>query len=1011
MGSKAMETVLGIDLGTESLGWALVQPDRILAAGVRVFDAGVDDLEADGKGISRNAARREARLARRRLRRLTQRLSQLADLLASSGLLPNGNYRDSVERHQLFLSMDKGLPSPYELRARALSERLEPYALGRALYHLAQRRGFMSNRKSKQSEDEAKGKVAEHLARLREEMQTEGAPTLGALLSRSALAAQRVRGQYLGRDMTAQEFDAIWESQKRFHADLLSDALRKRVHRAIFYQRPLASVKHLVGYCELEPNRRRAPMCLFSAQRFRLWQTINNIRLLDRETGELRALTDAERRMLADKLETQQSMSYGRIKTTLKLGKSVEINLERAKQEKIPGNKTNAKLREIFGAERWDTMPDSERRQVLEDWISITKEETLARRGVVKWRLSEEAARQFATLRLDEGYSAYSRPALDKLLPHLEAGCTLPDAKQKAGYSGDGSSDPWDSLPPLAESGLPALRNPVVQRSLTELRRVVNAIVAKYGKPDRIRIELARDVRQTPKQREETHKRQNKNRKAREKAAKWLEEQGYVPNGRNIEKYLLWEECGQQCPYTGKMISAADLFGDQPQFDIEHITPLPRSLDDSFMNKTLCDVRENRERKHNRTPFEAYSGTPRWDDILRRAAKLSYAKARRFRMNEAETARLLDAFTARQLNDTGWASRWAKKYLGLLYGGLNDDGIDAFGTRRVFASSGGVTAMLRHEWGLDSILGDGSGKSRDDHRHHTVDAIVVALTNDGRIKALADAARRGLEVGRRFAPLTSPWDTLRADVAKTLEAIVVSHRSSRRVRGPLHAATFYSPQGNGTVHIRKPLASLDAKKVSAIVDPAIRAAVAAKLAELGKDSPKDAFKDNENLPLDPAGRPIRHVRIEDKLTVYKIGDGHRVRWAETERNHHMAVYASIEDKTWKSEIVSLLEAHRRKRAGEPIIRTDFGPGTEFLFTLSGGELIELDNPDGKRTVYRIRTISDRLLFFRASDARPKKRIKEEDTLSGLTANADTLRKRRCRKVAVTPLGELKYVSD
>jgi CRISPR-associated endonuclease Csn1 len=66
------------------------------------------------------------------------------------------------------------------------------------------------------------------------------------------------------------------------------------------------------------------------------------------------------------------------------------------------------------------------------------------------------------------------------------------------------------------------------------------------------------------------------------------------PSGNDIVKYLLAKECEMICPYTGRSISRNGLFGTNPEFEIEHIIPLSISLDDSFVNKTLCFCEENR---------------------------------------------------------------------------------------------------------------------------------------------------------------------------------------------------------------------------------------------------------------------------------------------------------------------------------------------------------------------------------------------------------------------------------
>src|SRR5713226_2725885 len=184
------------------------------------------------------------------------------------------------------------------------------------------------------------------------------------------------------------------------------------------------------------------------------------------------------------------------------------------------------------------------------------------------------------------------------------------DACQAAGYQRD-DQKPKGNMEKLGEP--PNLRNPVVQKALYEARRVVNAIIRQYGKPAVIRVELARDMKLTKKQKDAANKQNNANKCLNEEAAQKLFEQKIIPSADprlaardDLLKYRLWKECGGLCPYTGQSIGMEMLF--TSEVDIEHILPYCYSLDDSYMNKTLCMAQENRLVKRNQTPYQAYSG-------------------------------------------------------------------------------------------------------------------------------------------------------------------------------------------------------------------------------------------------------------------------------------------------------------------------------------------------------------------------------------------------------------------
>jgi CRISPR-associated endonuclease Csn1 len=200
---------------------------------------------------------------------------------------------------------------------------------------------------------------------------------------------------------------------------------------------------------------------------------------------------------------------------------------------------------------------------------------------------------------------------------------------------------------------------------------------------------------------------------------------------------------------------------------VEHIIPRSRYPDDSFQNKTLCYLPENREHKRNQTPFEAYSNNPDvWAQILLRVTKWSNpGKLSRFKIqSESELA----DFSARHMNDTRYTSVLAGRLLAMLYGGRDVESDN--GNRQViFASSGAVTATLRRSWGFERILqaivspepGETRGKPRTDHRHHAVDAITIALTRQSVIQAMANAsAFEPWQPGTRsWRRVPEPWTT------------------------------------------------------------------------------------------------------------------------------------------------------------------------------------------------------------------------------------------------------------
>jgi CRISPR-associated endonuclease Csn1 len=1076
-GEPVGDCVLGIDLGTNSVGWAMVglvdgEPHHVIRAGVRVFEAGMEGDIESGREESRNKARRDARLHRRQLWRHRRRMRKLFNLLQGYGLLPEGDASTADKLQDFINQLDQSIRTsawfkakassghfpapdqtlPYILRASALDEHLEPHFLGRALYHLAQRRGFWSNRKHTAKKDDDDGKVKEGIVELRKAIQEKNARTLGEHLSRLSPIEERIRSRWTARDMYEKEFNTIWDAQAADDPRLLTLEHKKELQDAIFFQRPLWFDPNTIGQCELEPGERRAPAHLLTSQRFRLAQTVNNLKVLPPGEPE-RDLTPADRKKLVDELEIKGDLTFKQVRKLLDLPEKpekYEFNLERGGEKRLKGNRTGAHFLEVFG-DRWLQMSAEKRDQAVEYVHAFQKPDKLREAAKKHFGLDGKAADRLSDISLESDYMNLSRKAMEKLLPLLEAGVTYGEARKEVYPESFKSGEPKPLLPPV-EQALTEIRNPAVMRSLTELRKVVNAVVRQYGRPTYIHLELARDLKKSKKQREAISEINRRNEKARDEAAKKIIAEAGIkePKPDDKRKFVLAEECHWMCPYTGKPISMQALFGPEPQFDIEHIIPFSRSMDNSFQNLTLCYIPENRSVKGNKTPYQAYSGNPdTYERIVDRVNKFAgeramvSAKVKRFTMNDEELEKFLEDFRNRQLNDTAYASSLAARYLGLLFGGVND----AQGRKRVQATSGQATSYFRNLWKLNSILNDGpttdggyKPKSRDDHRHHAVDAVVIGLTDAGMIKRLSDAAQRAPEAGRkRFASLDAPWPNFVDSVRAQVDKIVVSHRVSKKVSGALHEETIYSrplpvapvydrrpqkrrsqsgataPTAATAVRVRKPLAALTRTEVEDIADPNVRKLV---LEKLGGGDPKKVFGDEKNLPFfetkDGRRIPIKRVRVNKAVPTFTLGKGRAARHVASESNHHVEIYAELDENgrevEWDGAVVPMHEAYRRLKAGEPIVKKDHDPRRAFKFSLGPGEVIECHDKQEGQALFVFRKVTQftrggiQIGFAPLTDARKAREMQASRAWLWTTPN--TLRDRHARKVAVSPLGEV-----
>jgi CRISPR-associated endonuclease Csn1 len=994
---KGAPYILGLDLGAASLGWAIVgladgKPARHIDGGVRIFPEAVKNLE-QGRDEPKGAQRRSARQMRRQTDRRRRRVASAFRVLQKAGLLPpfpeGADPADSLARHDLINRLDRDLASAvpglidpalehrsrsvfhYRLRALAIHQDLPPYAVGRAFLHIAQHRGFKSGRieeasesgKGDERESKAKKERSEVKIRIESlpaEFERLGACTIGEYWSKLDPNQKRIRGlgNWSARQMHLDEFDLIWQRQAPRHPEIMTPALYRIVRRRIFYQRPLKSAAGLIGQCELEPQRRRAPLAHLLYQRFRILQTVNDLRIAS-SARLSRPLTPEQRAKALDVFSSRQTVTFGPLGKKLGLLPGESFSHEEGDRKDAPGNRTDCKLREVFG-ERWDALAEQDKNVIAGCVRSMDDSAALCRLAETRWELDHLQAARLSTVQLEQGYGRLSLAALRKLLPLMEQGLPYITAVEKV-YPDRALAPMVELLPQVLD--LKNVRNPAVVRALTELRKVVNGVIRLYGRPERIQIELARELKK-PKDVRKSIASENRERDSLRKSAieKIFKECGLGrPSEVDIQKAILWEECRHECPYTGASINFHDLFGSDARWEIEHIVPYSRSLDDSLTNKTLCS-RETNRRKGNRTPFQAFGNTPEWEAMVERATKFQgdrramARKLARFTI-EGGVDEILDEFTQRQLNDTKYASRLAMEYLGLLYGGVCDEN----GVRRVAAVSGGVTAQIRKGWRMHSILRDGpsqgEAKPRDDHRHHAIDALVVALTDAGAVQAISRASERSRLDHRHGFRVDDPWTGFLDEVRAVLGAIRVSHRPDHHLRGALHAESLYSPPrtegGAEPRHrIRKWVSSLTPGQAGEIVDSAVRKAVEAKLKELGQADPRDAFKNNANLPAlgnrhgDPV--PIRRVRVFVSGSPQRIGAGASIRYVMSKDNHHLAVYRLPPGKKgterWTGEAVNLLEAVARKQGGRPVIAPANELGAPLVMALYKGDMLEMTVP-------------------------------------------------------------------
>jgi CRISPR-associated endonuclease Csn1 len=987
--------ILGLTIGTASIGWALLDDKKIVAQGVRAFPTGTTGDIESGRDTSNNQARQDARQRRVQLRRRAGRLKCLFRLLQEAGWLPQG-----TDRHTILEGLKS---SPYALRTKALDEELEPYDLGRAIYHLAHRRGFKSGQRrtsdetAKSAKDKELSIVKQAILDLEAAILASGARTLGEHLNQQPTQRRR----WTGRAMYVTELDAILTSQARFR--IIPPNLRNEIAKVVFDQKPLRSQKGRVGRCSLERSRRRMALAHPRAQEFRVWQQVNDLRAVDDLGADTVVLSLAIRQRLAEYLHANGDATFAEIRKVLGLPKTVRFNFERAGKKTLVGDRT----RQAVVAKHPDQAvvgeyPDG----FVEDLLSITEEAGLTKRLVGHWNLSPTVATDLATAKLEQGYLMHSHKAVARLLPLMRNGLAYTTAVKQL-YNRV-LPRPKERLPFVSDA-YPYLANPLVSRALSELRKLIHAIIKAYGKPELIRIELHRHLQMGPKSRKSTSKNMWARQDLKKKAAKRLVDESGLgikdPISWQVDRVLLADECGWTCRVTGKQINWRSLMLDELVFPVAHIVPFGMSLDDGWSNKMLvhASVLERRGTSLFSEMFPDNDGAiaarfKESNESVKKNEKkgkggkktvkrnsIGEEKLRRFQLTREEAVQEYgDTFAERFVESSSYAARTAAEYLARL-------GV------RVEATRGRVSSFVREATGLARLRRENLG----DYRYHVLDAISVALTNASTVRALCAAAKTGER--RRFAAFQEPWPGFVENATSAMHATVVSHRVKRSVRGAQHKETnlgYPKTDVKGTYHLlRKPLADITKSDISLIAAPRAREAV---LKALGSNDPKKWFADPQNLPIFN-GKPMRRVRVVRRgNSSFLVGD----RYVVTEKNHHLLVYSN--GKKWDRKIVSLYEAQQRlakkkqgPRRGE--LSSDPPIYQEGLLTIAIGEIFAIKNNSGEEDLIRIRGANEdpRVEYVKIHDCRTR----EEAEIG--RESVDQLRKREIRKVHVDVIGRVR----
>ena len=1023
-----MTKILGIDTGTNSLGWAIVEKQadeyHLLDKGVNIFQEGVK-ME---KGIeSSKAAERTAhKAARVRNYRIKLRKIRLLRILSDTHLCPplskaelsEWRLKKKYPKNELFMQWqstdDESEKTPYAYRHKCLHESLDftsmtdRYILGRSFYHMIQRRGFLSNRKDQSGDDT--GKVKESISNLTQEMHDAGYEYLGDYFYSLYNKGEKIRNHYTARnEHYLTEFKAICEKQ-----DLdknLGPEVVRQIEKAIFDQRPLKSQKGQVGKCVFEKNKTKCPTSHPMYEEFRMLSFINNIKIQTPNDDVLRPLSAEERSLIMPLFFRKSKKQFDFEDIAKKLAPKKHYGFYKKSSDaempylfnypmdtSVSGCLVTAALKDIFGDNWIDSLCETytlaegkSRLNVVNDiWHALffyTDETKLAEFGKNRLQLTDEEAKKFCEISLPSDYASLSLKAICKILPYLRRGliyshavflgnlcevmpqyeweieemrnaaidniihemnqidskdartfevCIKEYLKEQYHVSDEKLKKLYhpsmmETYPrvqrtnnhgvyQLGSPRIDSVRNPMAMRSMFRLRKLVNRLLeeGKIDQDTEIHIEFARELNDANKRNAIaafTKENQNKNEEARKNIINlYKAETGkdIEPTDADVLKYVLWQEQGHICLYTGKQIGISDFIGPDPKFDIEHTIPRSVGGDSTRMNLTLCDSRFNREVKKTKLPTELSNHDEimarinDWrekyeslDGQIRRQKKLSKGATTKDQKDAIIRKRHLlelqrdywrgkylrftmesvpEGFSRRQGTDISVISKYARLYLKSLF-------------KHVYTVKGIATSDFRKIWGVQKTY---SKKERVNHVHHCIDAIVIAcigLDEYNKLGAYYHDEENHEWYGMSKAYFKKPWSTFVEDIEKVQDEILVYHytpdnmpkQGRRRImvevkangrrkktkllckgdaaRGSLHKDTYYGAimqSGEDTPYyvVRKNVDNhLSDQDIKNIVDDVVRGIIQNAVAKGGKDALNGTIWMNEEKQI-----PIKKVR-------------------------------------------------------------------------------------------------------------------------------------------------------
>lgn len=1051
---------LALDMGANSLGWCVYrlddndEPGAIVRMGSRIFSDGRDPKTL----ASRAADRRLARQARRRRDRVLKRRHKLMQALIQFGLMP----ADAATRKQM-QALD-----PYTLRARGLDQPLTPHELGRALYHLARKRGFRSSRKDARDEESVResGKVHEAISALHERVKAADCRTVGEYLARQHSERKPVRARrssdgqyvlYLQRAMVAEEFDALWAAQQPHHPQLRIEGTRNMLRDIMLYQRRLRPVEP--GRCQFEPEEYRARLCAPLQQRFRILQDLNHLRVRDGIAD--RALTLDERDRMYQLLQVEPGrVTFGKLAKAAGLRNASAFNYGRdEKRNGFNGDAVGARFaatdalgeswRKLSAAQQYALSVLVEQADQVEPLVAALKAlptDVTRATDIMKHQhdealvidalrslpvsIDEKQARTLAAFNLPDDYGSLGVKALARIVPELEREViNYDEAVRRAGYqhhsqfyTGEvfpqlpyygqllaGYTSPMPTAADKDERRYGKIPNPTVHIGLNQVRQLINALIKRYGHPHQIVVELTREFGASGERRREVSKQQAEAQERNERHDTELKE---LSKSMNVDI-----RCNRENRLKLQLWEELGKGDAMDRYCIYSGKRLSKTLlfsDEVEIDHILPFSRSLHDGIGNKLLCMRQSNR----DKGNRAPFEAWGHTERWE-GIVERAERLPEHKRKLFRENAVETFLDGK--DFLDRHLTDTAYLGRAAKQylsgicppnfIWVSSGRLTGLIRGKFGLSKLLSDDGIKNREDHRHHALDAAVIGLCSRGLIKRMSDAARQAEEKGeqRLLETLELPWPDFRHELAACLNGIVVSHKPDHGKQAALHNDTNYGwrgePDKRGNLLVGR-RRPLESIKNASDAESIASETLRAEVTQLL--APLASAKDIRAALLAYSQRTgVRRVICEERLSVIPIRDrrnGQPYRYVKGDGNFCYEIFRKP-DGRWDGEVISSYEANQKRFVTSPHLAQN---GMPLVMRIHKDDVLAVEIDDDPPKHMRVVKFSEgqiAMVNLRESNVDARTRSK---SLKYLFKSPSTLKPLKARLVGVNILG---YVND